>query len=73
MFCGHDHLNNIVLNYKGVDLTYNYSIDYLAYIGISKQGDQRGCTVVTVNPDGSYEQVHENYYQDKYVSLYPKE
>ena len=73
VFCGHDHLNNIVLNYKGVDLTYNYSIDYLAYIGISKKGDQRGCTVVTVNPDGSYEQVHENYYQDKYVSLYPKE
>lgn len=73
VFCGHDHLNNMVLNYKGVDLTYNFSVDYLAYIGISKKGDQRGCTVVTVNPDGTYEQVHENYYQDKYQPLYPKE
>lgn len=73
VFCGHDHLNNIVLNYKDVDLTYNFSVDYLAYIGISKKGDQRGCTVITVNPDGSYEQVHENYYQDKYQPLYEKE
>ncbi len=73
VFCGHDHLNNIVLNYKGVDLTYNFSVDYLAYIGISKKGDQRGCTVITINPDGSYEQVHENYYQDKYQPLYEKE
>lgn len=73
VFCGHDHENNIVLNYKGIDLTYNNSVDYLAYIGISKIGDHRGCTVVTVNPDGTYKQVHENYYQDKYQPLYPKE
>lgn len=73
MFCGHDHLNNIVMKYKGVDLTYNYSVDYLAYVGISKKGAQRGCTVITVNPDGSYTQSHENYYQDKYQPLYPKE
>lgn len=73
MFCGHDHVNNIVMKYKGVDLTYNYSVDYLAYVGISKKGAQRGCTVITVNPDGSYTQSHENYYQDKYQSLYPKE
>lgn len=73
VFCGHDHENNIVLNYKGIDLTYNNSVDYLAYIGISKKGDHRGCTVVTVKPDGTYTQVHENYYQDKYDPLYPKE
>lgn len=73
MFCGHDHINNIVMNYKGVDLTYGYSVDYLAYVGISKQGSQRGCTVITVKPDGSYTQSHENYYQDKYQPLYPKE
>lgn len=73
MFCGHDHVNNIVMNYKGVDLTYGYSVDYLAYVGISKQGSQRGCTVITVKPDGSYTQSHENYYQDKYQPLYPKE
>lgn len=72
-FCGHDHDNNIVMNYKGIDLTYGYSIDYLAYAGISKRGYQRGCTVITINPDGSYEQSHENYYQDKYQPLYEKE
>ena len=72
-FCGHDHLNNIVMRYKGVDLTYGMSVDYLAYVGISKQGTQRGCTVITVNPDGSYTQSFENYYQDKYDPLYPKE
>lgn len=73
VFCGHDHENNMVLNYKGIDLTYNNSVDYLAYVGISKRGDHRGCTVVTVNPDGTYTQVHESYYQDKYEPLYPKE
>ena len=73
VFCGHDHKNNLVLNYKGVDFIYGYSVDYLAYVGISKQGDYRGCNVITVNPDGSYNQSHENYYQDKYSPLYPKE
>lgn len=72
-FCGHDHLNNVVMRYKGVDLTYGMSVDYLAYVGISKKGTQRGCTLITVNPDGSYTQSFENYYQDKYDPLYPKE
>ena len=73
IFCGHDHLNNIVLNYMGVDFTYGYSVDYLAYVGISEKGDQRGCVVINVNPDGTYSQSHENYYQDKYQPLYEKE
>lgn len=73
VFCGHDHKNNLVLNYKGINLTYGYSIDYLAYIGISKMGDYRGCTVINVNPDGTYTQSHESYYQDKYQPLYEKE
>lgn len=72
-FFGHDHDNNAVMNYKGVDFTYGYSVDYLAYIGMSKRGYQRGCTVITVKPDGTYEQSHENYYQDKYQPLYEKE
>ena len=49
------------------------SIDYLAYPGISKLGSQRGCTIITFAPDGSYTHINENYYQDKYVSLYEKE
>lgn len=73
MFYGHDHLNNFVLEYKGVTLSYGYSVDYSAYAGISKKGYQRGCAVITCSPDTSFNITHENYYQDKYPSLYEKE
>ena len=73
MFCGHDHLNNFSINYKGIRLSYGYSIDYLAYSGIMKFGLQRGCTVIHVLPDGSFDCHLENYYQDKYKSVKEKE
>lgn len=73
VFCGHDHLNNISLRYKNVLLNYGMSIDYLAYIGISKKGEQRGCTVITSKPNSEITVVKENYYQDKYPSKYEKE
>lgn len=73
VFCGHDHLNNFSVNYKGINLTYSYSVDYLAYTGIKKLGSQRGCTVINIAPDGSIDFSAQNYYQDKYVSFYPKE
>lgn len=73
IFFGHDHLNNIVLKYKGVTFSYGYSVDYFAYAGITKIGSQRGCTVITCKPDSSVEITHENYYQDKYQPLYEKE
>ncbi len=73
IFFGHDHLNNTILNYKGIDLVYGYSIDYLAYSGIDKQGSQRGCVVLDIFPDGKQTITHENYYQDKYVSHFEKE
>jgi len=73
VFCGHDHLNGFSLNYKGIDLNYSYSIDYLAYSGISKLGSQRGCTVINIDENGSIEYSAENYYQDKYVSYFEKE
>lgn len=73
VFCGHDHLNNFSLNYKGINLTYGMSIDYLAYSGISKQGSQRGCTILDIAPDGEITFERSNYYQDKYVPLTPKE
>ncbi len=73
MFCGHDHLNNFSIDYKGVRLTYGYSIDYLAYTGIMKFGLQRGCTVIEIAPDGSFESHLENYYQDKYQTAKEKE
>ena len=73
VFCGHDHLNNFALNYKGINLCYSYSIDYLAYSGISKLGSQRGCTVMTIDENGEITYSLENYYQDKYVSYLEKE
>lgn len=73
VFCGHDHLNNFSLNYKGINLIYGMSIDYLAYIGIYKLGTQRGCTVLNIDGNGGIEWNAENYYQDKYVSYFEKE
>ena len=76
MFFGHDHLNNFVLDYKGIMLSYGYSIDYSAYSDIDESGLQRGCTILTLTPDGKFNVkniVHENYYQDKYQPLYEKE
>lgn len=73
VFCGHDHENNFSVEYKGIRLSYAMSVDYLAYPGIYKMGAQRGCTVITYSPDGSFECKNENYYQEKYTSLYQKE
>lgn len=73
VFCGHDHYNNFSIEYKGIRLTYGMSVDYLAYPGIYKEGSQRGCTVIEFRPDGSFDCHAENYYQDKYTSLYDKE
>ena len=73
LFYGHDHLNNFVLEYKGIRLSYGYSIDYLAYSDIDTRGYQRGCTIITCAPNGDANITHENYYQDKYVPLYEKE
>ncbi len=73
VFCGHDHENNFSIDYKGIRLSYAMSVDYLAYPGIYKMGAQRGCTVITYSPDGSFDCKNENYYQDKYTSLYQKE
>ncbi|MCD7775608.1 MAG: metallophosphoesterase [Clostridiales bacterium] len=73
VFCGHDHYNNYSVTYKGIDLTYGMSVDYLAYFGIYKKGSQRGCTVITYSPDGSISYEAQNYYQEKYSSYYEKE
>lgn len=73
IFCGHDHYNNFSIEYKGIRFTYGMSVDYLAYPGIYKLGSQRGCTVITSSPDGALDIKAENYYQDKYQSVYDKE
>ena len=73
IFCGHDHLNNFSIDYKGIRLTYGMSIDYLAYSEIYKKGSQRGCTIITTDTQCNFDCWQENYYQDKYTSIYEKE
>ena len=69
VFCGHDHYNNFSIDYKGVRLTYGYSVDYLAYPGIWKERIQRGCTIITCSPDGSFDMEYSNYYNEKYEAV----
>ncbi|HHX49036.1 MAG TPA: hypothetical protein GX709_01390 [Clostridiales bacterium] len=72
IFCGHDHYNNISIDYwkndkqtKPIRLTYGVSLDYLAYPGIAKKGTQRGCTVIEYK-GADMDITPENYYQTKY-------
>ena len=55
VFCGHDHYNNMSLEYKGIRLTYGMSIDYLAMPGIEDDTEQRGAELVTLHEDGTWE------------------
>ncbi len=66
MFYGHDHLNSTTFEYKGIQFSYGYSIDYLAYADIDTQGSQRGCTLITCTPDGDFTIEKFNYYSDRY-------
>jgi predicted MPP superfamily phosphohydrolase len=66
MFNGHDHLNNTTFEYKGIQFSYGYSIDYFAYSGIDKLGSQRGCTMITCKPDTTFSIDKYNYYSDRY-------
>lgn len=53
IFRGHDHYDYLSLEYKGIRLTYGYSINYLAMPGIEDNTEQRGATLITVRRDGS--------------------
>lgn len=72
VFTGHDHLNNLIVtvqseNGNEINLVYGMSVDNLAYIGITKYGRQRGCTVITVGADGEFDTddiALKNYYKD---------
>lgn len=55
MFCGHDHYNNLSVEYRGIRLTYGMSIDYLAMPGIEQDTAQRGGTVITLHPDSDFD------------------
>ena len=66
MYHGHDHYNSLTAEYKGIIFSYGYSIDYLAYIGVAKEGSQRGCTMITCKPDSTFKIDKYNYYSDRY-------
>ena len=55
MFCGHDHYNNMSLEYEGIRLTYGMSIDYLVMPGIEKDTAQRGGELITIRSDRSWD------------------
>ena len=56
-FCGHDHYNNMSLEYKGIRLTYGMSIDYLVMPGIENDTTQRGAELITLHGDSSWDLV----------------
>jgi hypothetical protein len=66
IFNGHDHYNNVTFSKDDIIFSYGYTIDYLAYVGISKEGSQRGCTMITVKTDGNIQIDKYNYYSDRY-------
>ncbi len=55
MFYGHDHLNTIGLEYRGIKLVYGMSIDYLATPKIAFEHDQRGGTLITIHEDSTFD------------------
>lgn len=63
---GHDHYNNATVEYKGIIFSCGYSIDYLAYMGVAKEGSQRGCNMITCKPDSTLTIDKYNYYSDRY-------
>lgn len=74
VFCGHDHYNNFSVSYtpkgatRSIRLTYGMSIDYLAYAGIYREHAQRGCTVISIKSDNTFDCAPKNYYSDYDVS-----
>ena len=66
MFNGHDHINSTTFEYKGIQFSYGYSIDYFAYSGLDKLGSQRGCTMITCKSDTTFTIDKYNFYSDRY-------
>lgn len=66
MFNGHDHVNSTTFEYKGIQFSYGYSVDYFAYSGIDKLGSQRGCTMITCKPDTTFTIDKYNFHSGRY-------
>ena len=63
--CGHDHMNNAYVKYKGIGLLYGYSVDNEAYgTKIKWFGKQRGANVFSFRKDGTIDIKLKNAYTD---------
>ena len=76
-FCGHDHYNTFALDIKAeytdadgntqtgaIRLSYGMSIDYLAYVGIANDIEQRGGQEIRIDADGGFATRHWVYQGD---------
>ncbi len=52
LFCGHDHLNDFSIEYKGIRLTYGQSIDCLLYA--KNLSGHKGGTLLNIDRDGKF-------------------
>ena len=71
MFCGHNHLNDFSIEYKGIRLTFGKSIDYTAYFlqGITSKTAQRGSTTLIIKGLNSQMEKDFEIYSTKLVDL----
>jgi hypothetical protein len=53
-FCGHNHMNNFAIIYKGIQLSYGNSLVYLGLHGIADKDDYRGGNLITVGQESSF-------------------
>ncbi len=53
IFCGHDHLNDFSVEYKGVRMTYGQSIDCLLYA--KNLSEHKGATLLKIHKNGDFE------------------
>lgn len=80
VFCGHDHVNNSNIKYKGINLIYGKSIDYAAYAPITTDMF-RGGTLIHIKDGGDWnvEQIdydgnlYKKYLDENGMTGYPKE
>ena len=76
-FCGHDHYNTFAIDVKAttkdadgndvtgvIRLSYGMSIDYLAYVGIASDIEQRGGQEIRIDADGGFATRHWVYQGD---------
>lgn len=52
VLCGHDHLNNFEVEYKGVRLAYGISVDYITCFTTKFTSKHRGGTILVCNQEG---------------------